>query len=131
MKKLVIKLRNTKGKKVKTAVSIPAHFPTSADRRRESMACVDTEFFMRIHTFVASMEELLHEQWDRTKHEIQSIQWPNTPLKPGGRLINLHHEYFLTAYEDLQNELLKRRPRLLIDEPIDEAPTAKRQPKTH
>lgn len=131
MKKLVIKLRNTKGKKVKTAISIPARFVTSAERGRKSMVCVDTEFFMRIHTFVASVEELLHEQWDRTRHEIQTIQLPNTPLKPAGKPFNLNHEHFLTAYEDLQNELLKRRPHILIDESIDEVQTHKTLPKSH
>jgi hypothetical protein len=129
MKKLVLKLRNTKGKKVKTAVSIPARFVTSAERGRESMACVDAQFFMRIHAFVDCVVELFHVRWDRTQHEIQTIQLPNTPLEPGGKTFSFQHEHLLAAYEDLQNELLKRRPRLLIDNPINEAPTAKRQPK--
>jgi hypothetical protein len=105
MKKLILKLRNTKGKRVKTAVSIPARFVTSAERGRKSMACVDTEFFKRVHTFVDCVAELFHVRWDRTQHEIQAM--------------------------DLQNELLKRRPRIVIDEPADETRTLKGLPKAH
>lgn len=114
MKKLIMLLTAIKEKKgLKTA-----RHATASDPISKTMACVDTEFFRAIHDFVASVEELLDEDWERTRYEMVGFQTPDTPLKPNGNVFSGYHANFLKSYEELKEQLYKKQVRVVIDSPI-------------
>ncbi|WON74165.1 hypothetical protein [Nitrosospira sp. Is2] len=115
MKKLTALLALIKGKR---AVK-KARLATTADRKRKTMACVDTEFFRAIHEFVFSAEELLHCDWERTQHEMVALQAPDTLLEPNGQIFSGYHADFLKSLEVLKEQLYKKQIRVVIGGPED------------
>lgn len=114
MKKLIMLLTTIKEKKgLKTA-----RYATASDPISKTTACVDTEFFRAIHDFVASVEEFLHDDWERTRYEMMGLQGPDTPLKPNGDIFSGYHAAFLKSYEELKEQLCKKQMRVVINGPI-------------
>lgn len=126
MKKLTVTLTVVEENERKTA-----RYATAADPKRKTMACVDTEFLGSIYEFVAAVEELFHEDWERTQHEMVALQAPDTLLEPNGQIFSGYHAAFLKSLEDLKEQLYKKQVRVVIDDPEDENPTGAGLLKPH
>jgi hypothetical protein len=126
MKKLTVTLTVAEENDCKAA-----RYATAADPKNRTIACVDTEFLGSIYEFVASVEELFHEDWERIRFEMAGLQSPDTPLEPNGQILSRYHAAFLKSYQELKDQLYKKQVRVVIDDPKDENPMGEGLSKPH